>query len=77
MRSASVVPYERRAFESPIVPNFVMTDIVVGEERKVASIEAALGKKMPQRTLRRLLKKTAGVGNASGASHPSAPRKRK
>lgn len=40
-------------------------------------IEAALGKKMSQRTLRRLLKKTAGVGNASGASHPSAPRKRK
>jgi len=40
-------------------------------------IEAALGKKMSQRTLRRLLKKTAGAGNAFDAVHPSAPRKRK
>lgn len=40
-------------------------------------IEAALGKKMSQHTLRRLLKKTAGAGSASAAARPSAPRKRK
>ncbi|HEV7346882.1 helix-turn-helix domain-containing protein [Telluribacter sp.] len=42
-----------------------------------AQIEATLGKKMSQQTLRRLLKKTAGAGSASGAVHPSDPRKRK
>lgn len=40
-------------------------------------IEATLGKKMSQQTLRRLLKKTAGAGSDSGAVHPSGPRKRK
>lgn len=40
-------------------------------------IEAALGKKMSQQTLRRLLKKTVGAGSASAAARPGAPRKRK
>lgn len=40
-------------------------------------IEAVLGKKMSQQTLRRLLKKTAGAGSASAAVRPSGPRKSK
>jgi len=46
--------------------------LAVARER----IERELGKKMSGQTLRRLLKKTAGLGSASAAARPSAPRKR-
>ena len=42
VRCTTKVPHERWTFESPIVPDAIVADIVIGEERKMTRIDSAL-----------------------------------
>ena len=51
VRCAAEMPHERRAFQSPVVPDLILADVVIGEECQVTSVQASLALQALQRLL--------------------------